>query len=115
MLEATVAAFGGDPAQLMVWLGPAISQQAFEVGPEVRAAFIDADPAAVECFEANAAGRWQADLYGLARQRLSRAGLRYIYGGGRCTFREEDAFYSHRRDGPCGRMTSLIYRRVAER
>ncbi len=111
VLEATVAAFDCEPAQLTAWLGPAISQPSFEVGAEVRRAFLDRDAAAARHFEENAAGRWQADLYGLARQRLENAGLTAIYGGGRCTYAETGSFYSYRRDGQCGRMASLIFRR----
>lgn len=111
VLEAAVDAFGGEPGTLMAWLGPGISQPAFEVGNEVRQRFVDRDAAAAACFERNSGGRWQADLYGLARQRLARAGVTAIYGGGRCTYAEPQAFFSYRRDGPCGRMASLIFRR----
>jgi len=112
VLEATVDALGGDPGDLIAWLGPAISQPAFEVGGEVREAFLTADPAAGDCFVPNARGRWQADLYALARRRLGACGVAATYGGGRCTYGEPDAFYSYRRDGQCGRMASLIYIRV---
>jgi hypothetical protein len=111
VLEATVLALGDEPAALLAWLGPAISQAAFEVGDEVRARFVALDARAAACFEPNACGRWQADLYGLARQRLNGAGVQRIFGGDRCTFREEDAFFSYRRDGECGRMATFIYRR----
>lgn len=111
VLEAVIAAFDCDPGSLTAWLGPAISQPSFEVGAEVRREFVDHDAAAARHFERNAAGRWQADLYGLARQRLESSGLKAIYGGGRCTYRETDAFYSYRRNGECGRMASLIFRR----
>ena len=110
VLEATVAAFDCDPSLLMAWLGPAISQPAFEVGPEVRERFVAADSGAAACFVANAAGRWQADLYGLARRRLAGSGVTAIYGGGRCTYREAEVFFSYRREGRCGRMASLIFR-----
>lgn len=110
VLESTVAAFDCDPGLLRVWLGPAISQAAFEVGPEVREQFVAHDARAADCFAANHAGRWQADLYGLARQRLRAAGVDAIFGGERCTFREAESFFSHRRDGPCGRMANVIYR-----
>ncbi len=109
ILEAAVAAFDGAP--LIAWLGPAISQPAFEVGGEVRQRFVAQDPAASASFRPNARGRWQADLCGLARRRLERAGVSAVYGGDRCTYREADAFYSYRRDGQCGRMASLIFRR----
>ena len=112
VLEATIDALGGDPGDLIAWLGPAISQRAFEVGGEVRGAFLAADPDAGDCFVPNARGRWQADLYALARRRLGTCGVSATYGGGRCTYGEPDAFYSYRRDGQCGRMASLIYIRV---
>jgi YfiH family protein len=109
VLEATMAALATPPRNLLAWLGPAISQEHFEVGPEVRAAFLRIDPAAATAFVANSRGRWQADLYRLARQRLNRAGIDAIYGGDRCTFGEREAFFSHRRDQRCGRMASLIW------
>ena len=112
VLEATVAAFDCAPIELTAWLGPAISKTSFEVGAEVRRAFLERDAAADRHFEENAAGRWQADLYGLARQRLESAGLTAVYGGGRCTYAETEGFYSYRRDGQCGRMASLIFRRA---
>ena len=111
VLEATVAALDCEPASLLAWFGPAISQDAFEVGDEVRQAFVGRDPAAGVCFQPNARGRWQADLYALARQRLAGVGVTQIYGGDRCTYREREAFFSYRRDGRCGRMASLVFRR----
>ncbi len=110
VLEATVEAFDCDPVQLLAWLGPAISQPAFEVGDEVRDQFIAADPGAGSAFEANAAGRWQANLYQLATRRLESVGVSAIFGGDRCTFLERKAFYSYRRNPGGGRMASLIYR-----
>lgn len=110
VVEATVAAMAAAPADIMAWLGPAISQPAFEVGAEVREAFIAADPAAADAFVPNARGRWQADLYRLARQRLVAAGVRRIFGGGLCTHADPDCFYSYRRDGETGRMVSFVYR-----
>jgi hypothetical protein len=94
----------------MAWMGPAISQAAFEVGDDVRACFLATDPAAAGLFVSNPVGRWQADLYGLATLRLRNAGVNKIYGGGRCTFAESDAFFSYRRDNQCGRMASFIFR-----
>ena len=110
VIEAVIEAMKVEPRDLLAWLGPAISQPAFEVGDEVRAAFLALDPASAACFEANARGRWQADLYGLARRRLALAGVSEVYGGGRCTSLEAQAFFSYRRDGITGRMASLIYR-----
>ena len=110
ILEATVSAMQVPVARLVAWLGPAISQPAFEVGGEVRERFIEADPEAAGCFVANDRQRWQADLYGLARLRLQRCGVAAIGGGGRCTFTEADDFFSYRRDGQCGRMATFVFR-----
>jgi polyphenol oxidase len=109
VLEATIAAFAAPARELLAWLGPAISQAAFEVGHEVREAFGQDDPGAAAHFRRNDRGRWQADLYGLARQRLARAGVTQVFGGGRCTFGEPEAFFSYRRDGECGRMATFVF------
>jgi polyphenol oxidase len=110
VLEATVSALQTEPGQLVAWLGPAIGPAAFEVGPEVRAAFIARDGANEAAFVRNAAGRFQADLYGLARRALARAGLHRVSGGGRCTHREAADFFSFRRDGGrTGRMATLAW------
>lgn len=117
VLEATVRAMDVPPQELSAWLGPAIGPEAFEVGGEVRDAFMQHDPHAEEAFSANAAGRWQCDLYRLARQRLNREGVSRLYGGGYCTFGEPERFFSYRREGqnpgqpptPCGRMAALIW------
>lgn len=108
ILEATVAHFEAPGEQLLAWLGPAISRVAFEVGEEVRQAFLDVDPAAASCFEPNERGRWQADLYALARQRLDACGITAVYGGNFCTYGNSSRFFSYRRDGECGRMASFI-------
>lgn len=109
VLEATLAAMDCRPADVMAWLGPAIGPAAFEVGDEVRTAFLDADPGAGAAFVANARGRWQADLAALARRRLGAAGVTAVYGGELCTLADPSRFYSHRRDGRTGRMASLIW------
>ncbi|MEF8729785.1 MAG: peptidoglycan editing factor PgeF [Accumulibacter sp.] len=133
ILERTVAAMGVPAASLLAYLGPAIGAQAFEVGDEVRQAFIATDPAAARAFSrlANGAGTaaggapagrdprqsdggragggWLADLYLLARQRLSRLGVGSVHGGEHCTLRQQDLFFSYRRDGVTGRMASLIW------
>ncbi len=110
VIEAVIDAMAAPSADLLVWLGPAISQPAFEVGDGVRDTFVARDPATTAFFLANERDRWQADLYGLARRRLELAGVSRVYGGGRCTSREDAAFFSYRRDGETGRMASLIYR-----
>lgn len=108
VLENTVAAMGVPEAGLIAWLGPAISQPNFEVGEEVRNAFLEADPTATGLFVPNARQRWQADLYGLARRRLFRLGIAAIYGGGWCTFGDAQHFYSYRRAEDSGRMVSFV-------
>ncbi|MFO8153525.1 peptidoglycan editing factor PgeF [Thioalkalivibrio sp.] len=110
VLEATLDALGYPPAQVTAWLGPAIGPEAFEVGPEVRAAFVGRDAEAADAFRPGTGDRWFADVYRLARLRLERAGLREIHGGGRCTHAEPETFFSYRRDGTCGRMATLIWR-----
>lgn len=109
VLEQTVAAMGVPPESLLAYLGPAIGPQAFEVGDEVRVAFLSADAPAAEGFAPGADGKWLADIYRLARMRLKKAGVRQVYGGGFCTFTEAGRFFSYRRDGVTGRMAALIW------
>jgi polyphenol oxidase len=109
VLEETVRALGVPPGRLVAWLGPAISQQHFEVGDDVRTAFMSADPEASSAFVANTRGRWQCDLYALARRRLAALGVNEVFGGGWCTYAEVARFFSFRRDGQCGRMAALIW------
>lgn len=110
VLEATVARFSV-PAQVMAWLGPAIGPQAFEVGCEVRAAFLQQQPAAAACFQpAPGAGKYLADIYALARLRLRALGLSQIHGGNFCTLSQPEQFFSYRRDGQTGRMAAVIWR-----
>jgi polyphenol oxidase len=109
VLEATVERLDVPSSQLVAWMGPAIGPGHFEVGDEVRAAFTETDAGAAAAFVRNAGGRWQCDLYALARRRLGALGLTRIYGGGWCTFAESDRFFSYRRDGRCGRMAALIW------
>jgi YfiH family protein len=109
VLEATVAAMETPGRNLLAWLGPAIGPQAFEVGGEVRAAFVAADSGAAEAFCPSSSGKWLADLYLLARRRLAKQGITRVFGGDFCTMSETERFYSHRRDGQTGRMASLIW------
>src|SRR5450756_2455632 len=99
IVEATVQAMDVAPHNLMAWLGPAISQQAFEVGEEVRAVFVDADPQAAAAFIPGEHGKWLADLYALTRLRLNALGITQIYVGGYCTYRAREHFFSYRRVG----------------
>lgn len=109
VVENGVGALKRPPAQLLAWLGPAIGARAFEVGPEVRAQFVDQDAQAAAAFVPGRNDRWYADLYALARRRLQRLGVEQVYGGRLCTVRERDRFFSYRRDGVCGRMASLVW------
>lgn len=111
VVEQTIAGFDANSADILSWLGPAISQSAFEVGDEVRHAFVERASGAANCFVANENGRWQADLYALARMRLAAAGVDAVYGGEFCTLADADRFFSYRREGECGRMASFIFRR----
>lgn len=115
VLEATVAAMCVPAENVLAWLGPAIGPTAFEVGPDVREAFLAVDGPldtrhVENCFVPNAQrdGHWFADLYALARQRLAACGVTRVFGGEYCTYRDDNRFFSFRRDGQTGRMASLI-------
>jgi len=108
VISETLSSMITAPDRLIAWLGPAISQPAFEVGEDVRQAFVGQETAAAECFEPNERARWQADLYALARLQLRTAGVGHVYGGEFCTFGDSHRFFSYRRDGQCGRMASFI-------
>ncbi len=105
---AALAAVGG--GALLAWLGPAIGPQAFVVGDEVRAAFLARDGGCAGAFRPAAGGCWHADLYALARRRLAACGVTSVSGGGWCTWRAREHFFSHRRDGVTGRMATLIWK-----
>ncbi|MDX3773295.1 peptidoglycan editing factor PgeF [Chromatiaceae bacterium AAb-1] len=108
ILENTVRHFS-KPAEVIAWLGPAISVAAFEVGTEVRQAFISHQLQAEQAFVAQSEHKWRADLYLLARQRLASVGVTAVYGGDYCTFTQQQRFFSYRRDGLTGRMASCIW------
>lgn len=126
VIEQTVRSMNVAPDTLMAWLGPAIGPQAFEVGDEVRAAFVTRQPEAAAAFVpspptplplageggalAPGEGRkWFADIYRLARLRLNALGITRIYGGGLCTYTDRARFFSYRRDGATGRMGTFIW------
>jgi hypothetical protein len=109
VVEAAVNALHCPPAELLAWLGPAIGQQAFEVGAEVRDAFVARSAKLAGCFAGNERGRFQADLYGLATAVLAEAGVTAVHGGGWCTASEDQRFFSFRRDGTTGRMATLAW------
>ncbi len=114
ILEAVIARLGEPPGELLAWLGPAIGGTSYEVGPELRRRFLDIDPGWANCFLQGEGDRWFADLTELARRRLRAAGLTAIHGGGLCTYRDPNRFFSYRRDNACGRMASLIWLEDAE-
>lgn len=96
------------------WLGPCIGPGAFEVGAEVRDAFMAADPQASVCFTPGASGKWWADLAGLARQRLHHMGIHRVFGNDStpqwCTVSQPSRFFSYRRDGVSGRFCASVWR-----
>ena len=109
VIESAVRAMGVAPESLIVYLGPAIGAQAYEVGRDVFDAFVGADSGAVAAFASRGAGKFLANLNLLARQRLGRLGVASIHGGTLCTYSDAGRFYSHRRDGVTGRMASLVW------
>ena len=104
--------------KIIAFLGPCIGPTAFEVGDEVRAAFVDESPLAVTQFQAHGAGKWLANLPGLARLQLQQLGVTNIYGNDGslpwCTFTQSSRFFSHRRDaailGSSGRMAACVWK-----
>jgi YfiH family protein len=110
VVPAALAALGERPRDVVAWLGPAIGPAAYEVGADVRDPFVARQPTAERRFAPNGKGRWQADLFGLARDALTLAGVDRIHGGDFCTFTDSSRFFSHRREAPCGRMATLIWR-----
>lgn len=110
VLEATIAQMAVAPARLRAWLGPAIGPRCFEVGDEVREAFMHQDPGAAIAFEPTGApGKWMADLFALAQRRLQVAGVGRVEGGGVCTATDRACYYSYRRDGRTGRFATLVW------
>ena len=109
VVEQAVQATGRSGDALLAWLGPAIGPSAFQVGEEVRDSFMAHDQAAAGAFRQGTDGRWFADLYQLARQRLADYGVTAVYGGEYCSFTNSERFYSYRRDGVTGRMATLIW------
>ena len=108
ILEKTIAAMQTDPGDILAWIGPAIGPATFEVGDEVKAAFVEHAQEAELAFKP-CNNKWLANLFLLARQRMNAAGVTSIYGGDTCTYSDADRFYSYRRDGQTGRMAGLIW------
>ncbi len=109
VLESTVRALGVQPRNLIAWIGPGIGPRHYEVGAEVRAACAASDPAAQAAFRERPNGRYLADLPRLARTRLESIGIERIFGAAVCTYSDENRYFSHRRDGQCGRQATLIW------
>jgi YfiH family protein len=111
VLEATLAAMRTPPQRVIAWLGPAAGPDAYEVGAEVRDAFVSSAAATASAFASTRPGHWRADLYALARHRLAAGGLApaEIHGGGLCTMSDPARFFSHRRDQRTGRMATLVW------
>lgn len=109
VLEATLDSLDVAPEDVLVWLGPAIGPQAFEVGAEVREVFVKQLPEAATAFApSNNAGKFMADIYQLARLRLAERGVTAVYGGGFCTV-TDPRFFSYRRASRTGRFASLVW------
>lgn len=109
ILDETVRALHTDPADLIAWMGPAIGPMAFEVGNEVRDAFLASTPGAHAAFAPHGPAKWLADLFLLARLNLTALGVREIHGGDLCTVGDARRFFSHRRDRVSGRMAAAIW------
>lgn len=109
ILGETVEVLGSAPQDLMAWLGPAIGPDAFEIGPEVRKAFVERWPATEAAFRPGRGDRWFCDIYEIARIQLRELGVGDVYGGGWCTHSDPDRFYSFRRHGLTGRQAALIW------
>ena len=109
VLEAAADSLDAAPADVLVWLGPAIGPKAFEVGPEVREAFMQQHPQTAQAFvPSHNPGKFLADIYQLARLRLAARGITAVYGGGLCTV-TDPRFFSYRRSPRTGRFASLIW------
>ena len=109
VIESTLDAMGSDPARVHAWLGPAIGPEVYEIGDEVREAYLARDARAEVAFRATRPGHWLLDLYAVARQRLAARGVRHVHGGGFCTFSDAARFPSFRRDRTTERMAALIW------
>lgn len=109
VIEATIDSMRAPAERLVAWLGPAIGPDAYEVGEEVLAAFVDRDARSAPAFRATRPGHWHLDLYAVARQRLAAMGVTRVFGGGFCTASDPDRFFSYRRDKASERMAAAIW------
>ena len=109
IIESTINKLSTEPELLLVWLGPAIGADVYEIGEDVYQAFTKDNNKAKQAFTATRENHWLFDIYCLAKQRLNKLGVKEIYGGDRCSFSEEEHFFSYRRDKVTGRMASMIW------
>ena len=109
VIEATIVAMGVPANRVMAWLGPAIGAAAYEIGEDVRAAFLDRDPCAAAAFQPTRPSHWHLDLYAVARQRLAAQGVIQVFGGGFCTASDSTRFFSYRRDKASERMAAAVW------
>ena len=109
VIEAAVSRLRSKATHWLAWLGPAIGKDAYEVGDEVRDALVRQSEEAAGAFVRNRAGRWQADLRRLSRLRLEALGVKNVHDCGLCTFSDPERLFSHRRDGTCGRVATVIW------
>jgi len=109
VIEAAIGAMGVPAALVLAWLGPAIGPDAYEVGEEVRNAYLERDAASAAAFRFTRPGHWQLDLYAVARQRLASMGVMRVFGGGLCTASDAARFFSYRRDRASERMAAAIW------
>jgi len=111
VIEAAIGAMGVPAARILAWLGPAIGPDAYEIGEEVRAAFLERDVRAAAAFRPTGPGHWRLDMYAVARQRLAASGVARVSGGGLCTASDRASFFSYRRDKAGERMAAAIWLR----
>lgn len=109
IIPATLLKLKANPKDILVWMGPAIGPEAFEVKDDVRDIFIDAKSAKSDHFREKAKGLYLADMYSIARFQLSKCGVDEVYGGEYCTFSDPERFFSYRRNNVTGRMASVIW------
>lgn len=109
VVENTIERMAAGPRSLVAYLGPGIGPTAFEVGADVRDAFVGRDTRSQKAFAPHGPGKWLADLFLLARQALQRAGVEDVHGGGLCTYSDARRFFSYRRDRATGRMAALVW------
>lgn len=110
IIDKGIKSMDTDPREILAWMGPAIGPEHFKVGEDVFNVFVNLDTRARKAFKLIGAGRWQADIYELARLWLNANGVDQVFGGGDCTYSDDSRFYSYRRDGKTGRMATLIWR-----